>query len=364
MLLEYTIRLLSYTVGTALAVFLLLTALGKRSVKLADRILVLSLAAAAVWFGAQALDIYFPMTVALGDSGLRAMLQEVQSWAGLLLAASVLHLTLLWAGAPWWAGLAGYLGAALAKWLAESGLLAATWVFAGLCLIAAAAAAFRASARETGFSRRYLRAAALWLILAAAAGGARGGESSLFALAATGPLLWTASYVYRYNLFDLLISRRITFIFALTLVSAFYLFLVRRIADFAEVRFEAFGAVVQISLIFAVAVLWLPLYEWITRFLSRRSIRYTDYSKQVIERAVPALEVRQRIQFLAEEVGKLFQFRRVLLYQSAPPRQYGAYGCQVPAEALQDIDRLLEAAAASARPEFLHVAGSKDPTQR
>lgn len=109
MLLEYTIRLLSYTVGTALAVFLLLTALGKRSVKLADRILVLSLAAAAVWFGAQALDIYFPMTVALGDSGLRAMLQEVQSWAGLLLAASVLHLTLLWAGAPWWAGLAGWL---------------------------------------------------------------------------------------------------------------------------------------------------------------------------------------------------------------------------------------------------------------
>jgi len=363
MVLEYLVRFLAYAGGAGLAVFLLLTVLGKRRAKLADRALALGLLAAAVWLGAQALELYFQITgIELSEAGLQA-LGQVRAWAGLLLPALVLHVTLLWAGAPRWAGLAGYLAAVLARWLSGVGTHAAIPVFVGVCVTGAAVAALRASTRETGFLRRYLRATGLLLLLAAAVGGGWGGESALFAVASVAPLLWTASFVYRYNLFDLLISRRIAFIFALTLVSAFYLFLVRTIADYAETRFEAFGAVVQVSLIFAVAVLWLPLYEWITRFLSRRSLRYAEYSKQMIERAVPVLEVKHRIRLLAEEVGRLFQFQRVLLYKSARPRQYGTYGCEFEPDFAKALDGLL-AAASRGRPEFIHVLGTKDPGQR
>jgi signal transduction histidine kinase len=83
----------------------------------------------------------------------------------------------------------------------------------------------------------------------------------------------------------------------------------------------------------------------------------------VIEGAVPVLEVKQRIRLLAEEVGRLFQFQRVLLYKSAPPKQYGAYGCEFDPAVAKDLDRLL-AAASRARPEFIHVLGAKDPGQR
>jgi signal transduction histidine kinase len=361
--LQPLIRLLSYTLGAALAVFLLLTVLGKRRAKPADRVLALALGAAALWFGTQALDLYASITVELGDSGLPVVLRQVKGWTDLLLPALVLHVMLLWAGAPRWAGLAPYAGAALAKWLSVGGDYTAVAVFVGAGLAGAAVAAFRASAHETGPPRRYLRTTALWLVLAAAVGGIRGGESALLAIVSVAPLVATASFVYRYNLFDLLISRRTAFVFALALVSAFYLFLVRQIAGYAEDRFEAFGAVVQVSLIFAVAVLWLPLYEWITRFLSRRGVRYAEISKQVIERAVGVLEMEQRIRFLAEEVGKLFQFRRVLLHKSASPQQYGTYGCGLHPDLVKGVDSLRDAAART-RPEFIHVLGAEDPSQR
>lgn len=363
MVIEYLVRLLANTLGAALAAYLLAIALAKRRPRPADRLLALTLALAALWFGAQALESYGEAAVELGDSGLRVLLRELRHWGALLLPAALVHLALAWAAAPLWAGLPAYLAAGLAQWLSSRGVPAALAVFTGLCLLGAAVAAWRASAPHSGSLRRYLRVTALWLVLAAAAGAFRGGEGPLFSLAALVPLLWTASAVYRFNLFDLLISRRLTFIFALALVSAFYLFLVRLIGAFAEERFEAFGAVVQLSLIFAVALLWLPLYEWVTRFLSRRSLRYADFSKQLIERAVSALEVAQRIQFLAEEVGRLFQFPRVLLYKSSPPRQYGAHGCQPEPDLLRDLERLQDSAAAT-RPECLHVLRSKEPLQR
>ncbi len=363
MVLEYTLRLLSCTLGAALAVYLMLTALAKRRARLADRVLALSLAAAAVWFGAQALELYSQIAVKLGDSGLRVVLREVHGWSGMLLSAALLQLTLLWAAAPWWAGLAGYLGAALGKWLSANGNPGVALVFVWAALAAAAAAAWYAATRQTGPFRRFLRVTGLLLLLVTAAASLLGGDSSLFAVASLLPLMATASFVYRYNLFDLLISRRITFIFALALVSAFYLFLVRGIAQYAEERFDAFGAVVQTSLIFAAAVLWLPLYAWTTRLLSRRSLRYAEFSKQVIERAVAALEVAQRIQVLAEQVGQLFQFRRVLLCKSASPRQYGTYGCQLQPDLVAGLDGLLEVAA-DTRPEFLHVLGSKEALSR
>jgi len=355
------VRLLSYTGGAALAVFLLLTALGKRRAKLADRVLGLSFLAAAGWFGAQALDRFY--WIAVNERGLPVLSRGVRGWADLLLPALVLHLTLLWADVPRWAGLAPYAGAALAWWLSLSGSPAAVPVFVGVSLTGAAAAAWRAAVRQTGPFRQFLWTTGLLLLLAAAAGGFRGGDSALLAVGAVAPLVVTVLFVYHYNLFDLLISRRVTFIFALALVSAFYLFLVRRVGEYAETNFEAFGAVVQVSLIFAVAVLWLPLYEWTTRVLSRRSLRSAEFSKQVIEQAVPLVEVEKRVRFLAEEVGRLFEFPRVVLHRATPPRQYGTCGCPLRPDLAKDIDTLL-GAASQTRPEFIHVLGAKDPGHR
>ena len=105
-------------------------------------------------------------------------------------------------------------------------------------------------------------------------------------------------------------SRRIRLVGALAVVSTIYLLAVRRLTDFLSREFDAFGELLEVALIFAGALGWLALYSWMTLAMSRRTALYTAFGRRVIEEAVPILDLRERVQFLAEGVAKTFSLRR------------------------------------------------------
>lgn len=105
-------------------------------------------------------------------------------------------------------------------------------------------------------------------------------------------------------------SRRIRWVAALAIVSTVYLLAVRRLTDFLSREFDAFGELLEVALIFAGALGWLALYGWMTRAMSRRTALYTAFGRRVIEEAVPILDLRERVQFLAEGVARTFSLHR------------------------------------------------------
>jgi signal transduction histidine kinase len=122
--------------------------------------------------------------------------------------------------------------------------------------------------------------------------------------------LWS---VRRRHVFGLFIRRRMLIAIRMSLITAVYLLLVRNFARYAEGEFDAYGRLVEVALILAAAVVWLPLYAWLARRQARRLENHAAFSKMLMEEAAGILEPHLRMQFMAERVRQAFGFRRLVL---------------------------------------------------
>ena len=326
MLLEHALRLLGFSLGAGLYGFLSVAAARRWQAGTGSRLALGALAAAGLWQGAAAAALFHGASTGNQTGLLAAALAQVAT-AGQALAPPLALLL-----AAHWVGLAGRAAAPAAAaiplgwWALEVGRAPVFAVCASLCWAASAALSLLAARRGTAGHPRFLRLVALaWA--APAVGTLAGAGSPAVALASLAPAGCFAYLVYRYHFLGLLISRRVVFAVTLGAVCAVYLFAVRRLAGFVEDEFlDVFGALIEVALILAAALIWLPLYGWMNRFLSKQTQLYADFSKRLIEEAARILDLGQRVQFLAEEVGRTFALRRVLLITSAGGACPGRFG--------------------------------------
>ena len=358
MLLASTLRLIGFAVGAALYLFLAALVGRRRGKGVRERVTLALLTAAGVWHSAGAITLFHRATIG-SEQGLFIDIWQHAALAGLALTPPLLwHLGARWARLPDWTARLGYIAAPVGWWLLWQGHGAAYGVLLGAALASTATILARAGQAEAGFQRRFLWGLALSLAVMAVAGAAGGADSALLVWASLAPAVWLAWFIYRYNMLELLISRRLVFALTLGLIFSLYLLLVRRLSDYVEDVFQVFGAVVYLVLILAAAGIWLPLYGWIDRFLSKRTQLYADFSKRLIEEAARILEVAKRVQYLAEQTGKTLALRRVLIMTSEEPPIYGRWGGEgAPPGILEDLRPLL-ALARKYHVEFVHRSGN------
>ena len=309
-------RLLLHTLGTGLHVLLLAILWSRLRSHAGIRLAFGALTASLLFHSAEAVLLYQEATFTSVSPELQLWLHNVALVGSLLAPAILLHLTSYWAGVPLRLGTLGYaiLGVGVAGWLSSEPV----WTEGAIATMLLAASAFSLGAafrRTAGVERKFHFALAVTLA-AILAGAAAGPASATFTLTTLLPLLVLAYFIYRYNIFDLMIGRRTLFVLALAMISAIYLYLVRRAADFAELEFEGFGPLIEFGLIFAAAVLWLPLYEWITRFLYRPTQLTLESGKAIIEKAVSILDTGQRAKFLADQLKRVFALRCAVIADS------------------------------------------------
>jgi signal transduction histidine kinase len=178
----------------------------------------------------------------------------------------------------------------------------------------------------------------------ALAGLAAGPGSAPMVWATLAPPLYLTFFIYRYDFLGLRISRRLVFALQLSAFSAVYLLTVSLVADYVEDEFEFFGAVTKLALILAAAIGWMPLYSWIYRSYTKHTQIYADFSKRLIAEAARILDLRRRVRFLADEVGRTFDARRVVLATTAEPLVQGEYGpseAALPASYLRELEARL-----------------------
>ena len=173
------------------------------------------------------------------------------------------------------------------------------------------AAAVAALGAGVSLARRLPVALTGALILPPAAALVWGVDSAAFPLAGLAPGAVLSWFIYRYNLLGLRISPRLVFAMRLGVVFAFYLLLVKRAADILEDELDAFRNLVELALILAATLVWLPLYGWMNRFLSKRAQVYADFSKRLIEEAArivprdPEHRLREVVRAEGEELRLL-----------------------------------------------------------
>jgi len=119
--------------------------------------------------------------------------------------------------------------------------------------------------------------------------------------------------VRRAHILGLFIRRRMVVAVGMSLITAVYLLLVRNVARYAEGEFDAFGRLLEVALILAAAVLWLPLYAWLSRRQARRLEAHAAFSKQLMDEAAAILESRSRMRFMAERVRVAFGLKQLIL---------------------------------------------------
>jgi signal transduction histidine kinase len=197
----------------------------------------------------------------------------------------------------------------------------------GTALVASAGTLFFA-ARNNPPPRRTLYAWMAYSLIPWALTEIAGANRAFPALASLLPLAGLLVLIYRLNVLDLLISRRILFLFTLSAVSVVYLVVVRFLAGWLESEFGTFGPVVETALILGAAVTWLPMYQVIARFFSRPSRIHVEFSRRVIEEATGILDLRRRALYLIEQVGRIFQLRRAAIVLCADPPQVAPFGPQ------------------------------------
>ena len=358
MLLASAFRLIGFATGAALYVFLAVLVGRRRGKGAPERVTLALLAAAGVWHSAGALTLFHRATTG-AEQGLFLAFWQQAALAGLALMPPLLwHLGVRWARLPDWTATLGYAAAPAGWWLLRQGYGEAYGALLGLALAATAAILARAGRQaEAGYQRRFLRGLALSLVVVGIAGAAGGADSALLVWAAVAPAAWLAWFIYRYNVLELLISRRLVFALTLGLFFSLYLLLVRRVSDYVEDTFQVFGALIYLMLILAAAGIWLPLYGWINRFLSKRTQLYADFSKRLIEEAARILAVPQRIQYLAEQVGRTLELRRVALMTVDEPPVYGRWGAEGARPNTAEDLRPLLALARRHGVEFVHRSG-------
>lgn len=323
MLLHELLRLLSHAAGATLAIFLCVLAWKQRPPGRSRTLLSGMLAAAALWHGARAAALFQIANVGLAPP----WLDTLSRIAAALFPSLLLHLALLTAGrSERWAAL-GYLVSGAGLWASHSGYAQLLWLYAGAAAGFAAACAWKHARHAGQFGEsRLLRILAVLAVAGIAVAFLFGADSAALALAALLPLAVLLGFVYRRHVFGLSVSRRIPFALTLGATFALYLFFVRRLAGFLEEEFEAFGALTEAVLILGAAWVWLPLYGWINRFLQKRARLFADFSKRLIEDAAHILDLPQRLDYLAGQVGRTFGLRRVLLAMAGEDGARGRFG--------------------------------------
>ena len=63
-------------------------------------------------------------------------------------------------------------------------------------------------------------------------------------------------------------------------------------------------------LILAAVSVWVLLYAWMNRTLSKRTQVYADFGKHLIQETVMIFDFDQRLEYTARELGKTFKLRR------------------------------------------------------
>ncbi|MFN0168699.1 MAG: ATP-binding protein [Bryobacteraceae bacterium] len=285
-------------------------------------------------------------------------------WLSFAIAAGLLWiLCSVWLQGPRWLQWGGILIAVPIGILALEGNLEWSGRLVGLALAVAAAASLLASrprfAPQPAIRRfRVLFAMALLVSLA---GAAAPPESPLPTIGLLAPILCTLFFVRRYNLFDVMIARRLILLTALALGSSMYLLVVKVIVLFAEANLEWLSTVLEPILIVAAGLLWLPLLGWMFRSLTRRDRRFTEQNTLIIQQAVGIIDLEQRIHFLSRRLEEQYGLRRVVIQLLDQDKRIQA-GAPVPAAGVraEQAAALLE----KGRPDFAHVTNSPDPELR
>ena len=356
MLLDFTLRFLGFAVGTALHLFLGVLVARKPGAARPDRLLLAVITSAGMWHAGNALAMFVRLNTGAETGPLLNLLDLIAEVGLALTPALLLHLGLVWAKRSVWPAVVGYGAVPIGLWMFATHRLVGYRFALAVVLIATCVLGLLAASRESNLLyRKFFRWSAATL-LAPTVGVLTGENSALVVWTALVPSVCFAYFVYRYDFLGLLISRRLVFALVLGNFSAFYLFLVRRVADFVEDEFDFLGPLTELALIFAAALIWLPLYAWMNRFVSKRTQLYDDFSKRVIEEAAAILDLEKRVQFLAEEVGRTFKLRRAVLATSARRIVLGQFGPKEPG-ITSEVVRKLEAAMSGQKVELVHQRG-------
>jgi signal transduction histidine kinase len=329
------LQFVGFTIGASLDVFLVALLIVNRVRGLQEKLALATLLALGLWHTSGAITVFQWIN---GEPAY--LLLEHLKIAGIALAPSLfLHLALVWAKFRTWFAIPVYAAAPAVWWLRE---LAGPQVYdhwVAVSMMAAAALCFySARLRSENRDRMFFRILGGG-ILAIPIAGAVGPASVVWASLA--PPLTFAYFVYRYNFLGLLIPRRLVFALTLGVTFALYLLIVRRVADLIEKSYETLlPGLVETVLIIAATLVWLPLYLWITRFLSKRTQIYADFSKRLIEEAARILDLEQRLQFLAGELGRTFAVPRVLLSTAGEPALRGEHPRGAEMESSTTLDEI------------------------
>ena len=260
MLLDFTLRLLGFAAGAAVHLFLGVLVARKPGAGRPDRLLLAVITSAGMWHAGNALAMFVRLNTGAETGPFLNLLDQIARTGLALTPALLLHLGLVWAKRSAWPAVVGYGAVPITLWMpATDRLVDYRFALAGVLVVTCVLGLLAASREAKPLYRKFFRCSAATL-LAPAVGVLLGENSALVVWTALVPPVCFAYFVYRYDFLGLLISRRLVFALVLGVFSAFYLFLVRRVADFVEDEFDFLGPLTELALIFAAALIWLPLY--------------------------------------------------------------------------------------------------------
>jgi signal transduction histidine kinase len=334
------LRMLGFAAGSVLHVFLAAVLWRKASARMTLAVILILALSGGLWHAANSGERFYSAAFAEEGALLPDRLRSLGDLGLALACAALLHLGLLWAGFTRWAGFVLYPAAVLVWWLDGAPV---PFLLAGSLAGGALLTSYAAWRLPDTLLRRFYGWFAATLAMALA-GTLVGRDSATVVFASLAPALCVVLFIYRFNLYGLLIGRRVVFALALAVFSAVYLYAVRLIARHAELDYLAHGDVIELLLIFAAGVIWIPLYSGATRFLSRRTQLFADFSKRLIQEAAGILDLGDRLQYLADRLGRAFNLRRVVLATCGRPDLLRSFPRQMaPAnvEELAELEKLI-----------------------
>ena len=329
MLLTGLVRMGGFALGTVAYLFLVILMLRKRSRGSVEWALLAAVSVALLWYATGAITSFYQAGVGEQPSGGLARFLQSVSWIGLALIPSAM-LQVAFASLPRRFVILAYAVAPFAWWALSAGLQSA---YVGLLIasLVGAMVGLLLRGRAAEATDRRFRASIAGALGVTIAGAAGGPESASIVLGGVAPALCLLYHIIRFNVLGLFISRRIVFAGVLGGVSAVYLLLARRASDWAQQEFEAFGPVIEVMLILAAVSVWVPLYAWMNRTLSKRTQVYADFGKHLIQETAAIFDFDQRLEYTARELGKTFKLARVLLIAVEDPEpRIASFGAPAP----------------------------------
>jgi len=323
-----------FALGTVAYSLLLIVMIRKRSKRAVDWALFTSVGVTLLWYAAGAISALYQAGVGEQPTGDLAQFLQSTRWVGLSLIPSALF-QVAFASRGWRALFLIYSVVPVGLWTLARGYDGVYVFLLTVSLIAAMVGLLLRSAAPEEVDRRFrtCMAGAMGVTIAGAAGGP---ESAWIVLGGLTPAFCLLYFITRYNVLGLFISGRIVFAAVLGGLSAIYLLVVRRISDWAQQKFEAFGPAIEVMLILAAVSVWIPLYAWMNRALSKRTQVLGDFGKNLIQETAAIFDISQRLEYIARELGETFKLKRVCLVaaEDSEPRiaTHGAPSPGVPNE--------------------------------